>query len=161
MEGLLTKRNAVFVGLVVASIALWFLWSAMSPAVAQDLNCSDFDFQEEAQDELDSNSSDPNNLDDDNDGIACETLPREATGPAGNRDDTTTPSPRPSPSPSPRPSPPPSPSPAPRPAPPPQPVPAPPFKAGGAEDGPVPLMKGGACPKEFPEQRGNACYAVR
>jgi hypothetical protein len=42
---------------------------------------------------------------------------------------------------------------------PPAPPKAPPFKAGGAEDGPVPLMKGGVCPKEFPERRGNACYA--
>ena len=31
----------------------------------------------------------------------------------------------------------------------------------GIEDGPVPLMKGRACPpKEFPEQHGNACYAA-
>jgi hypothetical protein len=162
MEGRITPRNAVIGGLVVASIAVWLLSTgAMSPVAAQDLNCSDFDTQQEAQDELEADPSDPNNLDDDNDGEACESLPRDGGTKAG----TTTPSPRPSPSPSPRPSPPPSPPPSPspalRPAPPPQPVPTPPLKAGGAEDGPMPLMKGGACPKEFPEQRGNACYAVR
>jgi hypothetical protein len=37
-----------------------------------DLDCSDFDSQEEAQDELDADSDDPNNLDADDDGIACE-----------------------------------------------------------------------------------------
>jgi hypothetical protein len=49
--------------------------------------------------------------------------------------------------------------------PPPQPAPVPDsgplFKAGGSEDGPVPLMRGDACPKEFPNRRGNACYAAR
>lgn len=42
---------------------------------AQDLNCANFVSQAEAQAELRSNPSDPNNLDDDSDGIACETLP--------------------------------------------------------------------------------------
>ena len=44
-------------------------------AWAQDLNCSNFNSQADAQEELRSNPSDPNNLDDDSDGIACETLP--------------------------------------------------------------------------------------
>ena len=45
-------------------------------AWAQDLlNCDDFDSQAEAQDELRANPDDPDNLDDDDDGIACETLP--------------------------------------------------------------------------------------
>jgi hypothetical protein len=71
--------------------------------------------------------------------------------------------PRPAPTPNPAPSPPPRPSPTP--TPPPQPALDPPpdsgtlFKAGGSNDGPMPLMKGGSCPKEFPERRGNACYA--
>jgi hypothetical protein len=58
---------------------------------------------------------------------------------------------------------PPSTSPAPpRPSPPPTPTPAPtpPFKAGGAEAGPVPLMPSGRCPKEFPVNQGKACYAA-
>jgi hypothetical protein len=93
-------------------------------------------------------------------------------GPADTKGGTTTPSPPPTPTPPPRPSPstqpspPPTPPPDPRPSPPPpQPVPTPPppsgelFKAGDLNDGPMPLMKGGSCPKEFPERRGNACYA--
>ena len=50
--------------------------------------------------------------------------------------------------------------PAPTPPPPPD-DPAPLMKAGGPTQGPVPLMpRGGGCPKEFPYQRDNACYAL-
>jgi hypothetical protein len=52
-----------------------------------------------------------------------------------------------------------SPTPPPPPSPQPTPAPAPPFKAGGAEAGPVPLMPNGSCPKEFPIRQGKACYA--
>jgi hypothetical protein len=52
-----------------------------------------------------------------------------------------------------------SPTPPPPPSPQPTPAPAPPFKAGGAEAGPVPLMPNGSCPKEFPVRQGKACYA--
>ena len=41
-----------------------------------DLNCSDFNSQKEAQDVLDQDRSDPNGLDRDKDGIACEDLPK-------------------------------------------------------------------------------------
>jgi len=44
-------------------------------AAAQDLNCSSFATQEEAQAVLNSDPSDPNGLDGDNDGSACEELP--------------------------------------------------------------------------------------
>jgi uncharacterized repeat protein (TIGR01451 family) len=37
-----------------------------------DLDCDDFDSQADAQDEFDEDTSDPNNLDDDGDNIACE-----------------------------------------------------------------------------------------
>jgi hypothetical protein len=40
-----------------------------------DLDCKDFSTQEEAQAVLDADSSDPNGLDADNDGVACEALP--------------------------------------------------------------------------------------
>jgi hypothetical protein len=40
-----------------------------------DLDCKDFSTQEEAQTVLDADSSDPNGLDADNDGVACEALP--------------------------------------------------------------------------------------
>ncbi|MDP9478033.1 MAG: excalibur calcium-binding domain-containing protein [Actinomycetota bacterium] len=56
----------------------------MAPAgLAQtgDLDCQvDFATQEEAQAVYDQDPSDPNGLDDDNDGIACETLPSGGTG---------------------------------------------------------------------------------
>ena len=65
--------------------------------------------------------------------------------------------PRTTPTPGPGPTPPPPPRPNPSPPPPP---PAPPFNAGGPKAGPVPLMPDGSCPKEYPDQRGNACYAA-
>ncbi len=40
-----------------------------------DLNCSDFATQEEAQAVLDANPDDPNYLDGEGDGVACESLP--------------------------------------------------------------------------------------
>jgi len=49
-------------------------------AAAQDvLNCSDFDYQEDAQAELARDPDDPNGLDGDDDGIACEDLPSRGT----------------------------------------------------------------------------------
>ena len=65
------------------SIYLFFI--AVGSARAQnDLDCSDFDFQEDAQAELDKDRSDPNNLDADNDGIACENLPHRGGGSGEN-----------------------------------------------------------------------------
>ncbi len=54
-------------------------------ALAQDLTCSDFDSQEAAQAELQNDPTDPNNLDDDNNGIACETLPPRDATPEGEQ----------------------------------------------------------------------------
>jgi hypothetical protein len=52
--------------------------------MAQDrLNCGDFDSQKEAQRVLDRDPSDPNNLDADNDGMACDTYPYEDDGGSG------------------------------------------------------------------------------
>ena len=79
---------------------------------------------------------------------------------------TTPPPPSPPPKTNPPPAPPKSdpPPPPPRPTPPPRssPPPSPPgsiFNAGGPEDGPVPVMPSGNCPKEFPMKQGEACYA--
>ena len=33
------------------------------------------------------------------------------------------------------------------------------FESGGPTSGPLPLMPNGGCPREFPVQRGKACYA--
>ncbi|GAA3729576.1 hypothetical protein HDA32_000012 [Spinactinospora alkalitolerans] len=46
----------------------------------QDLDCSDFATQEEAQAVLEQDASDPHDLDRDGDGVACETLPGGGTG---------------------------------------------------------------------------------
>ena len=60
------RRFCLLVGALVFLVA--------SPVMAQDgdLDCADFDSQAEAQAELESDPTDPNNLDADNDGIACE-----------------------------------------------------------------------------------------
>lgn len=68
--------------------------------------------------------------------------------------------PSPSPSPPPPSPPPPSPNPAPPPSSQPNPSPGTLFKAGGPSEGPVPVMPSGDCPREYPQQRGNACYAA-
>lgn len=44
-------------------------------AYGNEYNCDDFSTQEEAQAVYDSDTSDPNYLDGDNDGVACEALP--------------------------------------------------------------------------------------
>ncbi len=56
-------------------IAFALVFGFTASAGAQDLDCDDFATQEEAQANLNANPSDPNNLDRDNDGIACENLP--------------------------------------------------------------------------------------
>lgn len=162
MKGRIRTRNAVLGGLVLAAIVAWAVWGNMPTAAAQDLNCSDFDTQQEAQDELESNPSDPNNLDNDNDGTACESLPRDGGGGGGGggggqtRDST---SPRTTPSP---PAPPKTPLSAPKTPPSPpktQPDSGTLMKAGGSSTGPVPLMPNGSCPQEFPNVRDGACYS--
>lgn len=50
-------------------------------AAVRDLDCKDFATREEAQAELDRDRSDPNRLDRDKDGVACESLPSQAAPP--------------------------------------------------------------------------------
>jgi hypothetical protein len=59
-------------------------------ASAADLNCSDFATQADAQATVDANPGDPNGLDRDDDGIACETLPGSGTTTAVTEDGTVT-----------------------------------------------------------------------
>ena len=59
--------------LTVALFTALTFTSAM-PALAQTLDCDDFETQAEAQAELEADPSDPNNLDFDGDGVACEEL---------------------------------------------------------------------------------------
>ncbi|HEY1487981.1 MAG TPA: excalibur calcium-binding domain-containing protein [Micromonosporaceae bacterium] len=76
-----------FVGTITAVAGLVLLGPApaifaqgSAPVLRQtgDLNCSDFQYQEEAQKVLDADPSDPNHLDGDHDGTACDTLPKQS-----------------------------------------------------------------------------------
>ncbi|GHF21811.1 hypothetical protein GCM10017786_64900 [Amycolatopsis deserti] len=64
----------------VAGIALLGPAPAVFAVEQQDYNCSDFEYQEDAQAILDQDRSDPHDLDRDNDGIACEDLPHKPAG---------------------------------------------------------------------------------
>lgn len=64
-------RTFVFRVLVALAVLVVMAPTAMAQ---DDLNCDDFNTQEEAQAELDADPSDPHGLDRDNDGIACEDL---------------------------------------------------------------------------------------
>jgi hypothetical protein len=66
-------RSVIALAVPVAVVLVW-----SSSAGAQDLyDCSDFDYQEDAQAQL--LPGDPYGLDDDSDGVACETLPSRGT----------------------------------------------------------------------------------
>lgn len=49
--------------------------TVVEPVSSEDLDCNDFDTQEEAQEVYKQDTSDPNGLDDEDDGEACEALP--------------------------------------------------------------------------------------
>lgn len=66
------RRTTAAAGVLITA-ALSFGFSGT--ANAADLNCSDFTTQAEAQAVFDATPGDPNGLDRDKDGIACETLP--------------------------------------------------------------------------------------
>src|SRR5215208_2127042 len=70
------RRVLIFFTLLAFAFMFAYISISADKAAAQtDQNCSDFATQEEAQAVLNSNPSDPNNLDGDNDGSACEDLP--------------------------------------------------------------------------------------
>jgi hypothetical protein len=62
----------LLIGLITAGVVL--TGAARSTAAADIYNCADFSTQEEAQRVLNADPSDPNRLDADKDGWACETL---------------------------------------------------------------------------------------
>jgi hypothetical protein len=68
--------------LAVSGLALGFAGMSAAPASAlsADLDCADFATQAQAQANLVAHPSDPNNLDADNDGQACETFDYQAGG---------------------------------------------------------------------------------
>lgn len=59
---------------------------AVAGAGVDAQNCSDFPYQEDAQAVYDANPADPNNLDADNDGIACEENAHRPTTPPTQTD---------------------------------------------------------------------------
>ncbi|MFC8722633.1 excalibur calcium-binding domain-containing protein, partial [Kitasatospora sp. NPDC057198] len=85
---MLMRAHAV---LATAALSATALVPVVSAASAQALapaadtkNCSDFATQPQAQAELNADPSDPNHLDADNDGIACEDLPAGTAGGAAS-----------------------------------------------------------------------------
>ncbi len=64
-------RSTITTGTLAAAL----VFPMSGTALAQDLDCSDFATQAEAQAEFDADPSDPNRLDADNDSLACEDLP--------------------------------------------------------------------------------------
>lgn len=73
-------RRALTTAAAVAGLALLGPVSLASaqlatPLAVGDVDCGNFQYQEEAQAVLDATPGDPNNLDSDKDGIACESLP--------------------------------------------------------------------------------------
>ncbi|HSU09399.1 MAG TPA: hypothetical protein VLK57_09365 [Pseudonocardia sp.] len=74
-----TARSAAALAVATLLAAVTALLVLPGIAHAKDLNCRDFTYQEQAQDVLDADRSDPNHLDDEGDGIACESLPRRSS----------------------------------------------------------------------------------
>ena len=148
-----TTLRLLVVGLVllaglVSRVTYEQLIHPQDTAVAQtdQYDCASFGSQQSAQAELERDPSDPNNLDTDGNGRACDDYDYGAS--------TTQSSPLPS---SPSPS---SPSPS-SPSPTSNPRPAGDrnlLDAGGRTHGPAPLMPDGTCPPEFPTKHKNLCY---
>jgi hypothetical protein len=157
-----TTLRLLVVGLVllaglVSRVTYEQLIHPREPAAAQSnqYDCASFGSQQSAQAELERDPSDPNDLDSDDNGRACDDYDYSAS--TTNTTTQSSPSPstaspsNPSPS-SPSPS---SPSPSSKPR---------PLgdrnllNAGGPTNGPAPLMPDGSCPPEFPTKHKNLCY---
>ncbi|MFD7701889.1 excalibur calcium-binding protein [Streptomyces caelestis] len=83
-------------------IALAAIVPLADPAHAQDLDCGDFTYQEDAQAFFDTDRSDPHRLDEEpgpDDGVACEALPRRGLIPSTLRPAPSAPAPARPPSP--------------------------------------------------------------
>lgn len=154
-----TTSKLVMVGLVlVAGFVLRSTYEQIvypsKPAVAQadQYDCASFGSQESAQVELDSDPSDPNNLDTDGNGIACDNYPYGTSVAASTPAPSSAPPDEPSASPSPTSNS--SASPKPKPLQESRNL----FASGGPTNGPVPLMADGGCPAEFPAKRDGLCH---
>ncbi len=83
----LAVRVVLVLVVIAGGVGLRMAWEAMPEARAQELNCADFDFQEEAQAVYNQDPSDPEGLDGPpgnasagTPGVACESLPRRGGG---------------------------------------------------------------------------------
>ena len=161
--GTVTSRLLV-VGLVllaglVSRVTYGQLVHPIEPAAAQagQYDCASFGSQESAQAELERDPSDPNGLDTDGNGRACDGYTYGTSN--------ASPSSAPPSSPSPSSAPPSSASPSSAtssetsasPSPGPQGI-RDLLDAGGPTRGPVPLMPNGDCPAEFPKKHQNLCF---
>ena len=144
--------------LVAGTFAAWSAWEHVLPSASaqEDLyDCTDFPSQAEAEAALRNDPSDPYGLDgpqgetyDGIPGVACEDNPPPTDltplTSSGNDDDQYLPD---------------------------DPIDttdlgvtpdqdetAPLFESGGPQDGPVPAMAGGGCPKEYPVERDGSCW---
>ncbi|MFF8033104.1 excalibur calcium-binding protein [Streptomyces sp. NPDC016626] len=80
-------------GAIGTLIALAAVVPLADTAHAQDLDCGDFTYQEDAQNFFDTDRSDPHRLDEDpgpDDGVACEALPRRGLTSSTSRPTPTT-----------------------------------------------------------------------
>jgi hypothetical protein len=149
-----TTLRLLVVGLVllaglVSRVTYEQLIHPREPAAAQadQYDCASFGSQQSAQAELERDPSDPNDLDPDGNGRACDDYDYSASTATQSSPLPSSPSPS-SPSPS-------SPSPTSKPK---------PegtrnlLDAGGPTNGPAPLMPNGTCPPEFPTEHNNLCF---
>jgi hypothetical protein len=159
-----TTLRLLVVGLVllaglVSRVTYEQLFHSLDIAEAQSdqYDCASFGSQQSAQAELERDPSDPNNLDTDGNGRACDDYDYSASTTTQSSPSPSSPSPS-SPSPSS-----PSPSSASPSSPAPSSSPRPQgdrnlLDAGGPTYGPAPLMPDGTCPPEFPTKHKNLCY---
>jgi hypothetical protein len=129
------------------------------PAAAQanQNGCASFGSQESAQAELERDPSDPNNLDSDGNGRACDGYAYSTSNTSPSSAPPSSPSPSSAPPSSAPPSSTPSSSASASPSPRPQKTPDL-LDAGGPTKGPVPLMPNGDCPAEFPTKHQDHCF---
>lgn len=85
MDKFTAIRLKYLIMIIVLLVATIFL--SRTTYAYNQYNCDDFSYQEEAQSEFESDSSDPNYLDGDNDGIACESLPSDNYTPNSGYDE--------------------------------------------------------------------------
>jgi hypothetical protein len=157
-----TTSRLLVVGLVllaglVSRVTYEQLVHPREPAAAQSnqYDCASFGSQQAAQAELERDPSDPNDLDPDGNGRACDDYDYGTS--TTNSISQSSPSPSTASPSSPSPSSPSSSSPSHSPKPRPQ-GDRNLLDAGAPTNGPVPLMPGGGCPSEFPAKHNNLCY---